>query len=64
MSSALRGKVEGQAGNGEYLPVVGDFMSFNEIVDRQGHKFLYKQISKEVFAPLFPGGAEVAATFS
>src|SRR5437870_9443116 len=49
-----------QAGNGEYLPLVGDFMSFNEIVDtlnQQGHKFSYKQISKEVFAPLFPGGA-------
>ena len=56
-----------QAGNGEYLPLVGDFMSFNEIVDtlnRQGHKFSYKQISKEVFAPLFPGGTEVAAMFS
>ena len=22
-----------QAGNGEYLPLVGDFMSFNEIVE-------------------------------
>jgi hypothetical protein len=22
-----------EAGNGEYLPLVGDFMSFNEIVD-------------------------------
>jgi uncharacterized protein YbjT (DUF2867 family) len=31
-----------QAGHGEYLPLVGDFMSFNEIVDtlnRQGHHF-------------------------
>jgi hypothetical protein len=30
-----------KAGNGEYLPLVGDFMSFNEIIDtlnRQGHK--------------------------
>src|SRR5947208_107313 len=56
-----------QAGHGEYLPLVGDFMSFNEIVDtlnQQGHKFSYKQISKEVFAPLFPGGADVAAMFS
>src|SRR6266513_4693292 len=56
-----------QAGIGECLPLVGDFMSFYEIVDtlnRQGHKFSYKQISKEVFAPLFPGGAEVAAMFS
>ena len=25
-----------EAGNGEYLPLVGDFMSFNEIVDTRG----------------------------
>ena len=56
----------GEAGNGEYLPLVGDFMSFNEIVDtlnRQGHKFSFKQVPKEVFATLFPGAAEIAATF-
>ncbi len=56
-----------EAGNGEYLPLVGDFMSFNEIVDtlnRQGHKFSFKQVPKEVFAALFPGAAEVAEMFS
>ncbi len=56
-----------EAGNGEYLPLVGDFMSFNEIVDRlnrQGHKFSVKQVPKDVFAALFPGAAEVAETFS
>src|SRR6266853_1804389 len=56
-----------QAGNGEYLPLVGDFMSFNELVDtlnRQGHKFSFKQVPKEVFAALFPGAAEAAETFS
>jgi uncharacterized protein YbjT (DUF2867 family) len=55
-----------EAGNGEYLPLVGDFMSFSEIVDtlnRQGHKFSVRQIPKEVFAGLFPGGPEVAETF-
>jgi uncharacterized protein YbjT (DUF2867 family) len=55
-----------EAGNGEYLPLVGDFMSFNEIVDtlnRQGHKFSVKQVPKEVFAALFPGAAEAAETF-
>src|SRR5881396_2810254 len=34
-----------EAGNGQYLPLVGDFMSFNEIVEtlnRQGHNFSYK----------------------
>jgi hypothetical protein len=56
-----------EAGNGEYLPLVGDFMSFNEVVDalnRQGHNFSFKQVPKEVFAVLFPGGAEVANMFS
>jgi uncharacterized protein YbjT (DUF2867 family) len=56
-----------EAGNGEYLPLVGDFMSFNEIVDtlnRQGHQFSFKQVPKEVFATSFPGAAEIAATFA
>ena len=52
-----------EAGNGEYLPLVGDFMSFTEIVEtlnRQGHEFSFKQIPREVFAGLFPGAAELA----
>ena len=56
-----------QAGNGEYLPLVGDFMSFSQIVEtlnRQGHKFSVKQIPAEVFATFFPGAAEVAQMFS
>jgi uncharacterized protein YbjT (DUF2867 family) len=56
-----------QAGHGEYLPLVGDFMSFNEIIDtlnRQGHEFSFKQVPKEVFATSFPGAAEIAATFA
>ena len=55
-----------QTGNGEYLPLVGDFMSFNEIVDtlnKQGHNFSVKQVRTDVFVGLFPGGAEVAETF-
>jgi uncharacterized protein YbjT (DUF2867 family) len=56
-----------QAGHGEYLPLVGDFMSFNEIVDtlnRQGNNFSFRQMPKEVYAGLFPGAAEIAETFS
>jgi uncharacterized protein YbjT (DUF2867 family) len=56
-----------EAGNGEYLPLVGDFMSFNEIVDtlnRQGHEFSFKQVPAEVFVTFFPGAAEIAATFA
>jgi len=55
-----------QAGNGAYLPLVGDFMSFNEIVDtlnRQGHQFSFTQVPKDAFATLFPGAAEIATTF-
>jgi uncharacterized protein YbjT (DUF2867 family) len=56
-----------QTGHGEYLPLVGDFMSFNEIVDtlnRQGHDFSFKQVPKEVFAGFFAGAAEIAEMFS
>jgi len=56
-----------QAGDGEYLPLVGDFMSFNEIVEtlnRQGHEFSFKQVPKELFVTLFPGAAEIAEMFS
>jgi uncharacterized protein YbjT (DUF2867 family) len=55
-----------RAGHGEYLPLVGDFMSFNDIIDtlnRQGHRFSFKQVSREVFASYFPGAAEIADTF-
>jgi uncharacterized protein YbjT (DUF2867 family) len=55
-----------QAGNGEYLPHVGDFVSFNEIVEtlnRQGHHLTFTQVPPEVFATLFPGAAEVTEMF-
>ena len=55
-----------RAGHGEWLPLVGDFMSFNEIVDtlnRQGHTFSFTQVPAEVFATFFPGAAEIAAMF-
>jgi hypothetical protein len=55
-----------EAGNGEYLALVEDFMSFNEIVDtlnRQGHDLSYKQVPKESFAGSFPGATEIAETF-
>jgi uncharacterized protein YbjT (DUF2867 family) len=56
-----------EAGHGEYLPLVGDFMSFNEIVstlNQQGHNFSFKQVPKEVFAGFFPGAAELAEMFN
>jgi hypothetical protein len=51
------------AGHGEHLPLVGDFLSFNEIVatlNRQGNKFSFKQVPREVFANWFPGAKDIA----
>jgi uncharacterized protein YbjT (DUF2867 family) len=51
------------AGQGEYLPLVGDFLSFNEIVatlNRQGNKFSFKQVPRELFAGWFPGADSIA----
>jgi uncharacterized protein YbjT (DUF2867 family) len=52
------------AGHGEYLPLVGDLLSFNEIVatlGRQGNKFSFKRVPREVFAGWFPGADSIAA---
>ena len=51
------------AEHGEHLPLVGDFLSFNAVIatlNRQGHKFSFKQVPKELFAGWFPGAKEVA----
>jgi uncharacterized protein YbjT (DUF2867 family) len=51
-------------GHGEHLPLVGDFLSFNEVIatlDRLGHKYSFKQVPRDVFAGWFPGAKEVAA---
>jgi uncharacterized protein YbjT (DUF2867 family) len=56
-----------QTGHGEYLPLVGDFLSFNEIIDtlnRQGHNFSFHQVPKDVFKGFFPGAAEIAEMFA
>ncbi|GLQ46047.1 nucleotide-diphosphate-sugar epimerase [Dyella lipolytica] len=52
------------AGHGEHLPLVGDFLSFNEVLatlNRQGHKVSFKQVPRDVFASWFPGADDVAA---
>jgi uncharacterized protein YbjT (DUF2867 family) len=56
-----------QTGHGEHLPLVGDFLSFNEIVatlNRQGHTFSFRQVPNELFATSFPGAAEIEATLA
>jgi uncharacterized protein YbjT (DUF2867 family) len=51
------------AGNGECLPLVGDFLSFNDIIatlNAQGHHFTFRRVQKDVFGSWFPGSKEVA----
>ena len=52
------------AGHGEHVPLVGNFLSFNEVIatlNRLGHKFSFKQVPREVFASWFLGAADIAA---
>jgi uncharacterized protein YbjT (DUF2867 family) len=52
------------AGHGEHLALVGDFLSFNEIVatlGRQGHKFSFQRVPRELFAGWFPQAEGIAA---
>ncbi len=54
-----------RAGRGEYLPLVGDLLAFDDVVEtlnRQGNAYSFKRIPREAFASLFPGAAEVADT--
>jgi uncharacterized protein YbjT (DUF2867 family) len=56
-----------EAGHGEYLPLVGDFLSFKEIVDtlnRQGHAFSFTRVPREAYSASFPGALEIAETFA
>jgi len=51
-------------GHGEHLALVGDFLSFNEIIatlGRQGSKLSFKRVPREVFAQWFPGAEDIAA---
>lgn len=54
------------AGNGEYLPLVGDLLSFDDIVntlDKQGHHYTFNEVPAKVFATFFPGAGEFAEMF-
>jgi uncharacterized protein YbjT (DUF2867 family) len=55
------------AGNGQVLPLVGDLLSFDDIVDtlkRQGHKVAFNQVPGGVFSTFFDGAAELAQMFA
>ena len=54
------------AGGGQYLPLVGDLLSFNGIVatlNEQGRAYTFQQVPREVFATFFPGAGELTEMF-
>lgn len=54
------------AGRGQYLPLVGDSLSFNSIIttlNEQGHNYSFQQVPREIFATFFPGAGELAEMF-
>ena len=54
------------AGGGQYLPLVGDLLSYNDILatlNKQGHAYTFNQAPREVFATFFPGAGEVGEMF-
>lgn len=54
-------------GKGAYLPLVGDFLSFSEIVDtlnQLGHPVTFKQIPRDVYAGFFPGAEPLGDTLA
>ena len=54
------------AGQGQYLPVVGDLLSFDQIIEtlaKQGKHYSFHEVSAEVFANFFPGAGELAEMF-
>ena len=55
-----------RVGRGEYLPLVGDILSFGDVVktlNNQGHAYSFRQVPREVFANFFPGAADIAEMF-
>jgi uncharacterized protein YbjT (DUF2867 family) len=52
------------AGHGDYLALVGDFLSFSEIIailNRQGNALSFARVPRAVFAGWFPGAESIAA---
>jgi len=56
-----------ETGDGEYLPLVGDFLSFNELVgalNQLGHQFSFTRVPRDVYAGFFPGADALGETLA
>lgn len=56
-----------KAGKGDTLPLVGDFLSFSEIVEtlnQPGHPVTFKQVPRDVYASFFSGAEALGDTLA
>lgn len=56
-----------ETGDGAYLPLVGDFVSFNDLVDTfngLGLKVTFTQVPREAYAGFFPGADALGETLA
>ena len=56
-----------ETGHGAYLPLVGDFLSFNDLVgvlNQLGYQLSFTQVPADVYAGFFPGAAALAETLA
>lgn len=56
-----------ETGAGAYLPLVGDFLSFDELVgtlNALGHRFTFTRVPRNVYAGFFPGADALGETLA
>ncbi|TCN22090.1 NmrA/HSCARG family protein [Sinorhizobium americanum] len=56
-----------ETGNGAYLPLVGAFLTFNDLLgtlNQLGHKLSFTRVPREVYAGFFPGADALGETLS
>lgn len=56
-----------ETGDGAYLPLVGDFLSFDDMVgalNELGHQLTFTRVPREVYAGFFPGADALGETLA
>lgn len=56
-----------ETGDGAYLPLVGDFLSFGDLVralNELGHQLTFTRVPREVYAGFFPGAHALGETLA
>lgn len=56
-----------ETGDGAYMPLVGDFLSFNDLVgalNQLGHQLSFTRVPRDVYAGFFPGADALGETLA